>query len=61
MDHGWLIELWRKGKADYLGEWHFHPFSSPELSLIDHRQMQDMSPKRAFFVSKDLITHIVTK
>lgn len=33
-----LRGLWRTG-AYYLGEWHFHPFSSPDPSETDRRQI----------------------
>ncbi|MNH84974.1 hypothetical protein D3C73_374080 [compost metagenome] len=39
----WLSNLWQKEKAYYLGEWHFHPFSSSKMSSIDVKQMNAIS------------------
>ena len=39
----WLSEMWYKERAYYIGEWHFHPFSSSEMSIIDSTQMQSIS------------------
>lgn len=36
----WLDGLWRDKDSYYLGEWHFHPFSSPQPSSTDLKQMQ---------------------
>lgn len=39
----WIQDMWNKEKAFYLGEWHFHPYSSSELSWLDHKQMQKIA------------------
>lgn len=36
----WLNRLWKTSKEYYLGEWHFHPRSSPQPSPVDIWQMQ---------------------
>lgn len=35
----WLDRLWIERTAYYLGEWHFHPFASPEPSSDDNKQL----------------------
>ena len=40
----WLGELWTApARTYYLGEWHFHPYASPEASGHDRQQMRDIS------------------
>lgn len=40
----WLNHLWtRKRKQYYLGEWHFHPFSTPIPSQTDVIQMEQIA------------------
>jgi len=41
-----LNKLWKTKKGYYLGEWHFHPFSSPEPSSIDCNQMFEIAKNR---------------
>jgi hypothetical protein len=36
----WLARLWTRDGRHYLGEWHFHPFSSPQPSGRDLAQMR---------------------
>lgn len=43
----WLDSLWKTEKAFYLGEWHFHPFSSSKMSTIDSKQMTSISANRS--------------
>ncbi|POR28652.1 MULTISPECIES: hypothetical protein [Paenibacillus] len=43
----WLDSLWKVEKAFYLGEWHFHPFSSSKMSTIDSKQMISISSNRS--------------
>lgn len=31
----WVDRLWKSGKGYYIGEWHFHPYSSPSPSTQD--------------------------
>lgn len=40
---GWLDKVWNGGKSYYLGEWHFHPMSSPTASNTDKRQMFEIT------------------
>lgn len=37
-----LSDFWEQGKF-YLGEWHFHPKSSSDPSLVDRKQMKKIS------------------
>jgi integrative and conjugative element protein (TIGR02256 family) len=39
----WLDRLWEKRMGYYLGEWHFHPYATPEPSLDDIRQMEEFA------------------
>ena len=36
----WLARLWTRHARHYLGEWHFHPFSTPQPSGRDIAQMR---------------------
>ena len=38
-----LLQRWRISRDYYLGEWHFHPGSSPLPSFIDQEQMKKIS------------------
>lgn len=40
---GWLRRLWKHDARHYLGEWHFHPFSSPQPSGRDLAQMREIA------------------
>ena len=40
--HELLRALWPKGEY-YLGEWHYHPGSSPEPSAADVKRMQEIA------------------
>lgn len=39
----WLEELWSKGDGYYLGEWHYHPLSSPTPSGQDRKQLAQIA------------------
>lgn len=39
----WLEELWSKGGGYYLGEWHYHPLSSPTPSGQDRKQLAQIA------------------
>jgi integrative and conjugative element protein (TIGR02256 family) len=39
----WLNHIWGSKRQYYLGEWHYHPFASPEASLVDARQLKQHS------------------
>jgi integrative and conjugative element protein (TIGR02256 family) len=39
----WLHRLWTRQRRYYLGEWHFHPFNSPEPSNTDIHQLRKNS------------------
>lgn len=43
----WLDKLWGRGRY-YLGEWHYHPFASPEPSDQDIAQMAAISKSSQF-------------
>ncbi|ETT61200.1 MULTISPECIES: Mov34/MPN/PAD-1 family protein [Paenibacillus] len=43
----WLNTLWKLDKAYYVGEWHFHPFASSKMSLIDSKQMNSISNNKS--------------
>lgn len=43
----WLNKLWKKEKAFYLGEWHFHPFATSQRSSIDSKQMNAISANQS--------------
>lgn len=37
-----LETIWSRERLHYLGEWHYHPFSSPEPSGTDHSYMKSI-------------------
>ncbi len=39
----WLNHIWRGKRHYYLGEWHYHPFASPEASYVDAKQLREHS------------------
>lgn len=39
----WLHQLWESKRIYYLGEWHYHPFASPEASSVDRNQLKEHS------------------
>ena len=39
----WLDRLWQSNAGYYVGEWHYHPFSSPRPSRRDVRQMRQIA------------------
>lgn len=43
-----LDHLWRRNRKFYIGEWHFHPFGSPQPSPPDIRQMQEISTSEQY-------------
>lgn len=43
-----LNRLWFKQKRYYLGEWHFHPYSLPDPSSQDIRQMYNIAADSAY-------------
>ncbi len=44
----WLNSLWNKKKQYYLGEWHFHPYSEPAVSLRDVTQLSDIASAESY-------------
>jgi len=42
-----IDRVWRR-QDFYLGEWHFHPFASPDPSDRDRDQLRDFSTDRAY-------------
>jgi integrative and conjugative element protein (TIGR02256 family) len=44
-----LIErLWQRDRSYYLGEWHYHPYSSPNPSATDTRQMREIADSDSY-------------
>lgn len=43
-----LDRCWHQGRKYYLGEWHFHPYSSAIASSIDIKQMTSISTKNDY-------------
>jgi integrative and conjugative element protein (TIGR02256 family) len=45
----WLLKLWRAPEPTYyLGEWHFHPYASPEASGPDREQMRSIAASASY-------------
>ncbi len=44
----WLNYLWYHKQEYYLGEWHYHPFSEPNLSINDIQQMKQISEEKRY-------------
>lgn len=40
--------LWRRDRQFYIGEWHFHPFGTPQPSPTDIKQMQEISESEEY-------------
>lgn len=43
-----LDRLWRRNGKFYLGEWHFHPFGTPNPSPTDIEQMREISESEQY-------------
>jgi integrative and conjugative element protein (TIGR02256 family) len=44
-----LIErLWQRDRSFYLGEWHYHPYSSPDPSSTDTSQMRKIADSASY-------------
>ncbi len=43
-----LDALWKEKKQFYIGEWHYHPNSSSDLSYQDIKQMTSISNSRSY-------------
>lgn len=43
-----LFDKWKRNGCYYLGEWHFHPFSSPSPSPQDIRQMKGIAKDKKY-------------
>jgi integrative and conjugative element protein (TIGR02256 family) len=39
----WFNHIWGSNRHYYLGEWHYHPFASPEASSVDAHQLKEHS------------------
>lgn len=50
----WLNRLWNK-REYYLGEWHFHPFSSTVLSRTDKTQMKKIAKSKGYFCPEPIL------
>lgn len=44
----WLHHLWLRRTTFYLGEWHFHPNGTPDLSSLDIEQMNSIARSRKY-------------
>ncbi len=52
----WLARLWRGEKREYyLGEWHFHPAKSPDMSSLDTAQMKDIAQNGSYRCPEPLL------
>jgi integrative and conjugative element protein (TIGR02256 family) len=51
----WLDRLWADRHTYYLGEWHFHPGSSPQPSGTDRSQMLRIARDRAYACPEPLL------
>lgn len=51
----WLKEKWEEEKAYYIGEWHFHPFSTSKMSLVDIKQMQEISNDKSYHCPEPIL------
>lgn len=50
-----LINRWKAKEDYYLGEWHFHPKSSPHPSSIDISQMKQISNDKRYKCTEPLL------
>ncbi len=50
-----LIYRWQAREDYYLGEWHLHPKSSPQPSLIDVSQMKQISNDKRYNCKEPLL------
>lgn len=51
----WLKEKWDEEKAYYLGEWHFHPFFSSDMSPVDIKQMKEISKDKSYHCPEPIL------
>lgn len=51
----WLDQLWRERGLYYLGEWHSHPFASPDPSPQDRQSMRGRSLVQAYACPEPLL------
>lgn len=51
----WLRRLWHSNHHFYLGEWHYHPDGSINLSPTDVEQMSDIARSPNYACSKPLL------
>jgi proteasome lid subunit RPN8/RPN11 len=50
-----LNQLWNDNRYFYLGEWHFHPNGSTDMSEVDIKQMQNISIKESYNCSEPIL------
>jgi integrative and conjugative element protein (TIGR02256 family) len=43
-----IDRLWQRERSYYLGEWHYHPFASPNVSGTDISQMRTIAGSDAY-------------
>jgi hypothetical protein len=52
----WLAKLWSAPQRTYyLGEWHFHPYASPEASATDAAQMRTIATSAGYRCPEPLL------
>ena len=52
----WLNSLWKQRQPQYyLGEWHFHPGSTPQPSSTDINQMKNIASSRQYQCPEPLL------
>ncbi|MFN7590088.1 MAG: Mov34/MPN/PAD-1 family protein [Planctomycetota bacterium] len=54
----WLAKLWCRRQGHYVGEWHSHPFASPQPSATDLRQMQSVAASAIYSCREPILVII---
>lgn len=54
----WINRLWRQNQGFYLGEWHFHPFASPQPSPRDLEQIEEVAGAQVYCCPEPLLVII---
>ncbi len=54
----WINRLWRQSQGFYLGEWHFHPFASPQPSPCDLEQIEEIAGAPVYSCPEPLLVII---
>jgi len=53
-----INKLWKENQGHYVGEWHFHPYSSPKPSPQDIQQMQEISNNKNYQCKEPILVII---